>query len=65
MPAQTKTATAVAQTIHLDCPHCGEAIEDPRTGAYQITSDSFPTSRGECLACGGKFKLPNTARLFA
>lgn len=59
-----KTAKGVAPTLYLTCPHCDEAIEDPRTGSYMITSDSFPANLATCLACGKKSRLPKTVAAF-
>lgn len=59
-----QTAKAVAMTVYLDCPWCGEHLEDSY-GSYQITSDSFPNGKAKCVACGRTSELPKTARLFA
>lgn len=59
-----KIAKATAQVLDLTCPHCDEPIEDPRTGSYMITSDSFPANIATCLACGKSSRLPRTAHVF-
>ncbi len=61
--SRPKTATMKIAAIYLYCPHCGEGIESPDTGAFVIYGDDHSVTRGkmlDCGACGESVRVPKT-----
>lgn len=67
MSAHVRTASVTVAAYYIGCPHCHEALKDPRTGSYMIGVDSVDAFRKAgmrlsgivpCQDCGGLIRLP-------
>lgn len=53
-----KTAKTEVAAVYVDCPACGEGLENPQTGSHMwVTNDPVPQTHIEC-GCGATVKLP-------
>jgi ribosomal protein S27E len=62
-----KTGKIFIETISIWCPHCGEFIGSPDTGASLIDSEAYHKMPNTitCPSCGEKFKKPAVAQYVA
>lgn len=55
-----KTATTTPAAVYVNCPHCGESVDEPMSGSQMWTEYDMPKPGTvmTCYACGERFKAP-------